>query len=375
LERHLHIISFDVPYPADYGGVVDVFCTIKGLHAAGVQVHLHCFEYGRGEQPELEQYCTSVHYYPRLTGHKCVSAKLPYIVASRSSPALLDNLLKDDHPILAQGIHCTYLLLDERFKDRKVIVRLFNTEYTYYEQLYKATAATSLFKKLYYHHESKMLRQYERQIIDKALFLSLSEQDVTRYRQELGAKKIAYLPPLLPYNEVTGKEGVGCFCLYHGNLSVAENEKAALWLLEEVFNDLSVPFVIAGKEPSRKLERAAEEQGHCCMVANPSEKELQDMIGKAQINILPSFNCTGIKLKLLNALFNGRHCVVNEATVHSTGLEAACHTGNNAVAFKSLVMQLYNQPFTEEETRLRKKILCHSFDNARNVQRLIQWIW
>ena len=36
------------------------------------------------------------------------------------------------------------------------------------------------------------------------------------------------------------------------------------------------------------------------------------MIAKAQINILPSYTHTGIKIKLVNAIFNGRHCLVNE---------------------------------------------------------------
>lgn len=375
MDKHIHIVSFDVPWPADYGGVVDVFATIKLLHEAGVKIHLHCFEYGRGEQPELENFCVSVNYYPRLTGHKCVSVELPYIVASRSTPELRENLLKDDHPILLQGIHCTYLLHDERFKGRKIVVRLFNTEYLYYEQLCKSTSAVSLFKKIYYHRESKLLKQYEQQTIDKALFLALSEQDVKHYREVFCATNIAYLPPLLPYSELNCNEGIGCFCLYHGNLSVPENEKAAFWLMEEVFDDLSVPFVLAGKNPSKKLERVAANQGHTCVVANPSEQELQDMIGKAQINVLPSFNCTGIKLKLLNALFNGRHCVVNDATVHSTGLKPACHIGSNAQAFKNIIIQLYHKPFAEEEIMLRKKLLDTTFNNHQNAKRLIQWIW
>src|SRR5690606_37782455 len=139
----------------------------------------------------------------------------------------------------------------------------------------------------------------------------------------------------LPYTEVTSKTGIGCFCLYHGNLSVPENEKAALWLIQEVFNDLTIPLVIAGKNPTRSLERVARNHNCTCEVANPSEQEMQDMIGKAQINVLPSFNSTGMKLKLLNALYNGRHCLVNDATVSGTGLESACHIGANAAGFKS----------------------------------------
>lgn len=375
MEKHLHIVSFDVPWPMDYGGVVDVFCTVKALHAAGIKIHLHCFEYGRGQQPELEQYCAEVLYYNRLTGHKCISPKLPYIVASRSCNRLRSRLLEDNHPILVEGIHCTYLLNDERFANRKIFVRLMNVEYVYYEQLCKSTTVLQPLKKMYYHHESKLLKQYEKSIAGKAMFLALSEQDVAIYRQQLEAKSVACLPPLLPHTEVASEEGIGCFCLYHGNLSVAENEEAAIWLLDNVFDKLQVPFIIAGKMPSVRLQREVKLHGHACLIADPSDQEMHDLIAKAQLNILPSFNSTGIKLKLLNVLFNGRHCVVNEATVKGTGLESACHIGNNAEAFQEIIAQLYHHPFTGEEITLRKKLLERTYNTAGNARRLIQWIW
>ena len=63
----LHIISFNVPFPANYGGVIDVFYKIKSLHQLGIQITLHCFKYGRTEAKELEKYCKTVHYYKRNT--------------------------------------------------------------------------------------------------------------------------------------------------------------------------------------------------------------------------------------------------------------------------------------------------------------------
>ena len=54
--KQLHIISFDVPFPADYGGVIDVFFKIKALHKADVKIILHCFEYGRLPQVELRKF-------------------------------------------------------------------------------------------------------------------------------------------------------------------------------------------------------------------------------------------------------------------------------------------------------------------------------
>jgi hypothetical protein len=50
MNKTLHIICHDVPWPADYGGVVDLFYKIKALHDEGVKIKLHCFDYGRGKR-------------------------------------------------------------------------------------------------------------------------------------------------------------------------------------------------------------------------------------------------------------------------------------------------------------------------------------
>jgi glycosyltransferase involved in cell wall biosynthesis len=191
----------------------------------------------------------------------------------------------------------------------------------------------------------------------------------------LGATDVRFLPSFIGWNFPLCKEGVGTFCLYHGNLSVSENEEAAAWLLEKVFNDLNLPLVVAGKNPSARLERLAHAKQHTCLVANPSEKEMQDLIQKAQVNILPSFTDSGIKFKLLNAVFCGRHAVVNDAMTKGTHLESACHIAGNADAFKSILTQLYRKPFDDEEIRLRENLLHHYYNNRENARQLMQWIW
>ena len=373
MEKHLHIVCLDVPYPVDYGGVFDLFHKIRFLHGAGVKIHLHCFEYGRGEQPALNEYCAEVKYYTRHEGHKGFSTKLPYIVCSRSDRHLLENLLQDDYPILLEGIHCTYLLNDDRFIGRNIVLRLHNVEYQYYRQLY--LAEKSLLKKMYYLHESNMLRQYEQRIAGKVKILAVAEKDCQQYRKEFGAKDIALLPVFLPFGEVRSLEGSGCFCLYHGNLSVAENEQAVAWLLKNVFCGLEVPVIISGKNPSARLTRLIGQYPHACLIADPSEEELQDLIAKAQVNILPSFHCTGVKLKLLNALFNGRHVIVNQDVVEGMGLDGICHIADDAEAMRELVTRLYARPFTGREITERKEVLSGHYNNEMNVQKLIEAIW
>lgn len=47
MERHLNIIAFNIPWPANYGGIIDVYYKMKALHQCGVKIILHCFEYER----------------------------------------------------------------------------------------------------------------------------------------------------------------------------------------------------------------------------------------------------------------------------------------------------------------------------------------
>ena len=99
-DKHLHIVSFSIPFPANYGGVIDVFYKLVALYKAGIKIHLHCYQYDRGETTELNTYCESVNYYTRKTGFVSQLSFTPYIIESRRSDELLNNLLLDDYPVL-----------------------------------------------------------------------------------------------------------------------------------------------------------------------------------------------------------------------------------------------------------------------------------
>ena len=110
--QHLHIITFDVPYPANYGGAIDVYYRIKALHAYGVHIILHCFhkENIATRYPELESLCEKVHYYQRSNKLFDHIHFQPFVVRSRRSKDLLNNLLQDNFPILFEGLVSCYLI-------------------------------------------------------------------------------------------------------------------------------------------------------------------------------------------------------------------------------------------------------------------------
>jgi hypothetical protein len=145
--KSLHIVCFDVPYPVSHGGFFDIFYKLKWLHQAEVIIYLHCFQYGRGQQDELNKYCKEVNYYTRKK-YKFFSFQLPYIVSSRINPRLFKRLSQDEYPVLLEGTHCTYLLYKNLFPQRNILYRLHNIEHIYYHHLFKCER--SWVKKLYF---------------------------------------------------------------------------------------------------------------------------------------------------------------------------------------------------------------------------------
>ncbi|MFK7972834.1 MAG: glycosyltransferase [Bacteroidia bacterium] len=356
----LHIISFDIPYPPSYGGVVDVFFRIKALSENGVRVVLHCFQYGREVSKELSRLCAEVHYYPRLKPSASLPIKKPHIVISRQHPDLLDRLLADEHPIWFEGLHCCFYLDHPLLKERTKYVRLHNIEWQYYQQL--ADRAPSLSKKLYFKREAAMLKKYEYVLWAADKLMTISAADQAYYHEKYITAE--YLPAFHGYSEVKSPEGLGEYCLYHGKLSVPENHEAAMFLLEHVFAQINIPLIIAGAEPLPELIEATSNFTHINLRANPDEAAMHALMQGAQVHVLPTFQASGIKLKLLHALFAGRHVMVNEPMLAGTNLGELCHIAETPAEFQQLIQKLYYQPFSTKAIQQRKAKLSEFDTNA-----------
>ncbi len=369
-EKHIHIVSFDVPWPANYGGVIDVFYKVKALSELGIQIHLHCFQYGRAAAEELEKLCCEVHYYKRLTSWHQHIASLPYIVNSRSSIALLDNLQKDDYPILFEGLHTTFLLPHQALINREKVIRMHNIEWRYYNNLFKISK--NIIKKAYYGIEAIKLRGYEKIIKFSSTTLAISPTDF-KYLEDRFRIGISYLPAFHANENVSIPAGLGEYAFYHANLGIKENEEAALFLVNKVFNKISIPLVIAGLNPSKSLKKAIVNNPNISLKPNVSDKELFDLIKGAQLNVLLAMKpSTGIKLKLLNVLFNGRHCIANKFLVDNTGLEEHCIIRNTATEIKHAIEHYFKRPLDDKAIASRKKDLDRDFSNKNNAKLLLE---
>ena len=366
--QRIHIVSFDVPYPADYGGVIDIYFTCRALTRLGAEVVLHCFQYGRPARRELLDIASEVHYYDRPRGKGILSRHMPYITGSRAHPDLLARLQQDQAPILFEGLHTTAFLGHPLLAGRRQVVRMHNIEHDYYREL--AGQESHPGKKIFYLLESRRLREYESILRKADAIAAISEGDARSLHWRFG-ERVVEVPGFHPYHEVSGPLGTGAYAFYHANLSVIENHRAALWLVNEIFRDLDYPLVLAGRAPRKELLRAVRSYPWIRVIGDPEQEEMDTLLRDAQMVVLPTFQATGLKLKLLSSLFKGRHVIANPEMVKGTGLGSLCAVGDTPEAFRRLVLEVQSTPFTRAIREERQGLLIPRFDNDSNGRKLL----
>lgn len=372
-ELHLHIIAFDIPYPPVYGGVIDVFYQIKTLSEAGVMIHLHAFEYGKGQRSEeLEKLCFSVHYYPRRMGLLSSISCKPFITKSRKSDLMMAELIKDNYPILFEGLHTCYHINDKRLNGRLKLFRATNIEHHYYGNL--ALAERNIFRKIYYTKAFLKLWLYQHILHNADIILAVSNPDSIYFQKKFPGKKVVTLPCFHANKVITHKQSTDNYVLFHGNLEVAENERAAIFLMRKVMNDIDYPFIIAGNLPSIRLYSLANQYPNVNIIARPDETTMTRLIREARINLLITFQATGLKLKLLNAVYSGSIVLANSKMLHGTGLDALCAIGNTAEEMKNQVRLLIKSDDYSEERSTKRLTMLENFDSNKNARILVELI-
>ena len=365
----LHIVCLDVPFPADYGGAIEEFYKIKALHQLGVKIYLHCFVYGdRMEQQELNKYCEHIFYYKRERSIHSVFSSLPFIVKTRMHDALLQNLLNFDFPILFDATHSSGFVSNPILQTRKKLVRLHNIEWMYYRIL--LDNAVTLKEKIFFFQEYKKLKKYDKQLAFADVLTCLSQTDFEYYQDKFPNKKVQLDFVFHENEKITSLLGKGNYILYHGNLSLSDNYNLIIDLLSNDLKDCQHKIIIAGKNPNSFLKDFLHGKMNIELVENPTQNKMHRLIQEAQICLALAANPSGVKLKLINSLFNARYVISDDTTLTGSGLDALVYKKDN-VDLIALIDDLMQQSFTQNEIDLRKKLLLEKYDNLKNAQQII----
>jgi len=360
----IHIVSFDVPFPADYGGAIDVYFRVKALHDLGVKVTLHCYEYGRGQVKKLEEITEAIHYYPRKKHLFDWFSKRPFIVQTRRSKELVTRLLEDNSPILFEGLHTTFWLDDQRLKDRLKIVRTHNVEHNYYRHL---AANASGFKAMFFRSEAKKLELFEAILNHADHVLAINENDVRHFKHY--KPEVTLLPPSIDKISLSSQISTKLYCLFHGNLSVSENSLSAKWLINSVFNSGEMRLIVAGKNPSSDLLELQNETIE--IISNPSDEEMNNLISMARVHVLHTDQSTGVKLKLIQSLQTSGHVIVNPKMVEGTQLNDYCSVVNSIDDWKNKISTGLNSELSSDDFERRLDLFKNELNTLKNCEKVL----
>jgi glycosyltransferase involved in cell wall biosynthesis len=246
-----------------------------------------------------------------------------------------------------------------------------NIEWGYYH--YLSGHEPNLLKRLYFKTESVRLKRYERHVFAHAnAILPISYSD-TEYFIKHHAH-VHHLPPFHGFKTVVVEPGVGEHVLVHGDFRILDNARAAVEVATAASEE-GVPCVIAGKSPPERMKRTLGTLPNIRILPDISWEEMLDLKRRAQMHVVQSDNPSGFKIKLLNALFSGRHVLVHRDIVSGERLETVTHPFGNRKELQRLINQLKSQPVTPEDIAQRESVLLPRFSNRRNAQNLINLIY
>ena len=257
----------------------------------------------------------------------------------------------------------------DEFKDRNVIVRAHNIEHENYEHL--ANVEVDSKKKLYLRQEVAKLKDFEAILHKAKAILAISQKDYEYFSEKY--KNVHKLTAYNAYTEVDIIEGSSDYVLYHGNLSLAENYVAAEYLVD-TFKKVDVKLKIAGMNPPHHLKEMIENIPNVELVDSPDDQLLFDLIRHAHINILVTEQDTGLKLKLLNVLYNGRFCLVNDKMVGGLDVNGLCYVVNDSNAIRFAVGELMPRRFDAHQIERRRKNMKNFYNIEEATDLLLKLI-
>lgn len=365
----LHIISFDNPFPPDYGGVIDVFYKVKALHEVGFTIYLHCFTEDRFEvAPELKMCTEHVYIYKKDKNPLFLFSKFPFPVVCRFRPELITNLAKTDAPILFEGLHTTMVLRKVKLPNKKYL-RLHNIESNFYAGM--SRNETNYFKKIAYHFAAKKYLEYQNTIpnFDHVFTLSCYENDFVKEMTD----KVSYIPVFHGNDKKEMLSEHGEFALYHGDLRLADNKNAAKFLIKVFKKIPDYKLIIASSNGKKMIERKTAGLNNIEFVELKNNEQLDELFKKAHINVMLSFQKSGTKLKLINALFKSRFCLVNANMIDDPGVLRFCELANTKAQFIEQINMLKGKPFLDLQERNEglMKVLSDT-KNATHIKEIIE---
>ncbi|WP_313383952.1 hypothetical protein [Chishuiella sp.] len=366
--KSLHFVSMDVPYPPNYGGIIDVFYKLKAFSHFEIEIDLHLFGFKERNIDIFKKYAKNVYFYKINQKSYYLLQRYPLSVRSRDGKLFYERIKSLKAPIFFESLKTTFVLNKYNLDDYPKYLRLHNVEQNYFFGL--ARSEKNIIKKALYYIEAKKYIDYEKIIyqFDEVFTLSKFEQNYTQKKFNKGK----FIPVFHGNKSFQLLSEKGKFALYHGDLRTSDNRKVVSFLID-VFKEIDYPFVIASSTREDWVKSKIQNFKHIKFIKLKDFDHLKDLFENAHINISWSFQESGTKLKIINALFNSRFSIINKNVIDDKLISNLCIKVSDKSELIKAINKFKNQPFIASDEYVNT--LEYYLNNQLNAEKILKQIF
>jgi polysaccharide biosynthesis protein PslH len=364
-------LTAQLPEPPHAGGTLRTNGLMRGIHAAGHEVHLMTFADPARlatSQAALSQFCASVEAVP--PPRRTLVGRLQDLLLTRQadmqrrfySPEFAARL---ERLLVAQAFDliqieslemAVYLpVLRRACPHTPVIYDSFNAEYDLQRTIYEAEKhdLRRLPGAAYSFIQWRRLTQFERAVCQTVTHTSaVSEADAEAFQRLAPGIAVSVVPngiDAAQYSHHDTSLDLGPHALvFTGSMSYRPNVDAALWFAEQVLQPIRahVPdarFFIVGSEPHPRLDTL---RGADNVEITGWVPDVNPFLHTAAVYVVPLRMGSGTRLKLLQAMAAGQAVV--STSIGAQGLDVRngveLRLADSAAAFADAVVDLLKHP-------------------------------
>jgi hypothetical protein len=285
-----------------YGGILEVQGQIENALKYDLQVIVYAWsKKGLYNANPIQIPGVQFHTFARKKIKIYLTKRIPYIISSRRSKVAEHKSAVQRGMVLINGPHCSGI-----YHPKNAILRLHNPESIYYKSL---AVRSNGMRSLYLRWESRRLREWEKKLAKEwnGEVWSLTSTDSDYWNQMSPLSKSKVVGPMktfifnIPQSKPNKK-----ILLVPGKFSVIENENAALISLNS--QDWEIIWAGHGASSNLKIKGASRVK----YIDSPNDEYISKLFSDAQAVLVHADHKLGIKIKLIQALYQARFIIAHE---------------------------------------------------------------